>query len=259
MAVRAVAYRLCPLTAAVLILMVMVPTGARALQVGGYPTGQTVESAVRSEIGQPSRFVNGTNAHAYWDSVNFPDGWFIQTGYFDASNGDSGDCQSGFSTFTTVLYNGTFVSGYGTYNTTHCGLTGAHSFKIAISGGGDSYIQWRTYLSGNAIGPAVDPPRRDSSFTRIETAAASETVCASNCDFNSSTPFPTVDYAPTSQFQGSSGDPWEDADHADAVIAGPDYNCNWFTELVIADNDLATGNASNLPSTPCYSLGDPLW
>lgn len=257
------ALRVAACVLAVLAVPLLVAPGqATAMQVGAYPPGSDVELAARSGISQPSAHENGHYGTFYWIGIDFPNGWFIQTGYMDASDQYSDLCQTGFSTFTTVLWDNEFVSGDGTYNPTNCNLTGTHAFKLAIETYGSTYVGWRAYMSGNPIGPQMDISKLDYDFTKEMTSTVSEIANCSGTGcpaLNSSTPFATVEYSPAMEFLPDGSSTWDTAHHAYSTVNGPDYNCNWFSLYVFNTNDFETGKTTSLPASPCYSVGDVLW
>jgi hypothetical protein len=127
-------------------------------QVGAYPGSATTTDTARMTMDEPGNLIKGSDIYRfYWPGVTFPNGYFYQAGYMDRA-----DSCTGFQTFTTRLTPaGNFVDPSNPYSATHCGLTGQHTFKVAIASETENTITWQFYMDGDPIGSSLAFPNRE--------------------------------------------------------------------------------------------------
>ena len=202
-------------------------------------------------MNQRAKFTARTRAFTYI-STTLPDDVFIQGGFLDSTS----PCPNSFGRFVTILLPGGGHVGQ-TYNSGNCGLTGAHWFKIAISGQVDPYtFTWQMYLDGNPVGPSVDAAY--SYFPKTNAGAVSEIVDTGVV--GSSAPWPSTDYGPAIQLMPTSLSSFTDSNHGHFFHSTNDgYQCPPFYLHVHLDNNFDTGHDNSAPSGDCHAQGGSLW
>lgn len=226
------------------------PTGTKF---GVYPQSTNLTDTAKAQIGEPAdKLKDPEIGRFYWLGVVFPNGYFYQAGYMDY---DIDSC-NGFQTFTTRLTpNGDFVDPNNLYAPTHCGLTGQHWFRVAISSTTESTVTWQFYMDGDPIGPSLSFPNtvNNERFSRQSLATISEN--AAPYTLPADPKFPVTHYPNAIQVftQGS----WTDL--GTGLYSTRRNNCTYRTLQLNSANDITTGRTRYLTNPSCYNQGDDVW
>lgn len=222
-------------------------------QVGVYPDGDANVDTVRTYMGEPAYMHKGsTIQNFYWLGVVFPNGYFYQAGYEDRSD----SCSNGFETFTTRLNaHGHFVDPDDPYDPTHCGLSGSHTFKLAISSTTESTVTWQFYMDGDAIGSSIAFPNTAGNVHFPKNSAATVAEAASTTALPDDPPFPNEHFI--NAIQTYSGGSWSDVPNGD--YTSRDQNCSYRGLQKNGANDVTAGRWDNLSTPGCYGGGAAVW